>query len=464
MYDIRQFKPVLYLLVLTGIFGFALAAESGTLLVIGVVALGSNAWLVHRGVFKPMPRLVSNVVTILALLYAIHEWLTLGVAAVIFIGEFLMFLQMVKLWEQRGNRDYATLLMLSLLLMVASAISTANIFFGVLMVIYLFLALYCCLLFHLKVETDNAREAMFIPKRKVSPAALRQDQRRLSQSMRKLTGLVSFVGIVFAVAVFIFFPRGTGAGMLGPVQFKATQALAGFADEVSFQNIARIQQNEAMIAIVRLRHKGDIVHGGMPLMLRGVTLDTYAGKKGGWRWLRWPRPGSKVTGIEGRDRGEPEEVNSDFRSEYDVPDNEPKALVADAATADAWVQDITLLPTGTNVLFAMAGPYSITPKGQPLSLIFSSRDGELRQKSMRERDRLPGPTHYEITSTNKLGNTPPPLTSGTLAKNIDPLLPKYITDHNVGGSNANGPLVEQRKKRDHPGGEPDELDEEIAQN
>ena len=61
------------------------------------------------------------------------------------------------MWEQRANRDYAQLLVLSLLLMVAAAISTGSLVFGLLFVGYLLTSLYCCLLFHLKVETDDAR-------------------------------------------------------------------------------------------------------------------------------------------------------------------------------------------------------------------------------------------------------------------------------------------------------------------
>ena len=45
--------------------------------------------------------------------------------------------------------------------------------------------------------------------------------------MRRLTGFVSAVSIVLAVAVFLFFPRGSGANMLSPFQFRPAQALTG---------------------------------------------------------------------------------------------------------------------------------------------------------------------------------------------------------------------------------------------
>ena len=42
----------------------------------------------------------------------------------------MLLLQLVKLYEQRANRDYAQLIVLSLLLMVAAAINTASLVFG----------------------------------------------------------------------------------------------------------------------------------------------------------------------------------------------------------------------------------------------------------------------------------------------------------------------------------------------
>src|SRR5262245_3669897 len=173
MYDIRQFKPALYLLVLMGMTGFSLAASVPGLWVLSVGAVLLNAWLVYTGRFRPMPRLVANIVTVLGLLLLAAAVKIGGPAPILIIGQFLVLLQIVKLFEQRANRDYAQLLVLSLLLMVAGAISTYSLLFGLLFIGYLFLSLYCCLLFHLKVETDHAKQAIGIPEDKLNPATLR---------------------------------------------------------------------------------------------------------------------------------------------------------------------------------------------------------------------------------------------------------------------------------------------------
>jgi 4-hydroxybenzoate polyprenyltransferase len=68
MYDIRQFKPALYLLLLLGFSGFALAAEAPGLCVLSVTALVLNAWMLKTRRFTPIPHWLANAITFLALL------------------------------------------------------------------------------------------------------------------------------------------------------------------------------------------------------------------------------------------------------------------------------------------------------------------------------------------------------------------------------------------------------------
>ena len=212
-----------------------------------------NAYLLKTGRFGPMPRPLANGLTVLAAAFA--AWRLAGTAyPVTVVAEFLVVLQVVKLYERRAARDEAQLLVLSLLLMVASAISTDSLLFGLLLIAYLFLALYCCLLFHLKVEADAAKRAMGLRDwrdDRVHPVTLRQDQRHFPRSMRRITAVVSAISVATAVVVFLAFPRGAGAGFLGPMRpFRADQTLVGLSESVDFQDIAKIQQNTAKAGYV----------------------------------------------------------------------------------------------------------------------------------------------------------------------------------------------------------------------
>src|SRR3954471_1511321 len=170
MYDIRQFKPALYTLLILGMSGFALAAQAPGMWALAIGAIVLNGWLVKTGRFRPLPRVVANLITLLALLYIVYDIRTSGAAPILVIGQFLVLLQLVKIYEQRANRDYAQLLILSLLLMVAGSVSTASVIFVLIVIACLFLSLCCCLLFHLKVETDQARSLIAVPADQINPA------------------------------------------------------------------------------------------------------------------------------------------------------------------------------------------------------------------------------------------------------------------------------------------------------
>lgn len=330
MYDIRQFRPMLYTLLLLGFTGYALAAETPGLWLLAVGGTLLNGYLVRRQSFRPIPRMVANVVTLLFAAWMIVRVRAIPGPTIFAIGEFLTFLQLVKLYEQRGNRDIAQLLVLSLLLMIAAAISTASLAFGVLFVVYLFLSLYCCLLFHLKAESDHARQITGLENEKLNEMTLRQDQRFLSRSMRRLAGVVSAFAIVTALAVFLLFPRGTAAGLIGNLAFQPSQAMTGFNDTIDFQDVARITQNDTQVAWVTIKKNGQPWgNAGEVIYLRGNVCDTYvsdAADNSRWKWLRSPDTGST-----------------------DLP------ATPDADAGDLFEQDVRLLPTGTKTLFALPG-------------------------------------------------------------------------------------------------------------
>ena len=394
MYDIRQFKPTLYALIALGISGFCLASGSLGLFLLAAALVAFNAYLVKAAKFRPVPRIVANLVTIVA-----GGWTVLrvsdGEVPVEPVGLFLVALQLVKLYEQRGNRDYGQLIVLSLLTMIASAMlpGGTSLLFGMMFLAWVLLSLYTCLLFHLKVETDAARRYLgrgaFQQARprlasEDADAAnnrLRQDQRRLGSSLRRLTVVVAAAGMAMAVFIFLAFPRGGGQGFLHDVaSFQAgQQSVTGFSGNVDFQSIARIQQNESVVA--------HVVTGGPTsgsLYLRGNALDLYQSdprEADRWSWSRSALLEQQSVGVQMS--GDPTAVA------YGVPIDQP--LVE---------QQIELLPTGSSALFSLAGPVLIrfdeAPRGAD---VIVGPDGTLSVA----RISLTRPITYSVMST---GRTP----------------------------------------------------------
>jgi transglutaminase-like putative cysteine protease len=418
MYDIRQFRPTLYVLLFLGFCGFAIAALTPGLWMVSVMLLAFNAWLVKTGRFSPMPRWAANLVTIPVLFYVFVVMRSSSEKAIMTIGQCLVLLQLLKLFEQRANRDYAQLLLLSLFLMVAAAMNTASLVFGVLFFVYLFISLYCCLLFHLKCENDAARAVYNLPDAKFNPATLRQDQHYLSRSMRRLTGLVSFVSIATAVFVFLFFPRGAGEGIFGRRLMSPEQALTGFSDKVSFQQVARIARNDAIVARVKVTINGQAPATPGPLLLRGMTLDSYSGRSGGgpmWQWRRTISGGEHPFPI-----GEGETAS--FTN--DMPPN-------------AVTQEINLQPTASRVLFAVSSPVSLRVQ-RNMSIRYYDRDGIVQSEEPLDQA---APLEYTVISTGKPPPVAPPASAdllGTDSSQIDPKIRAMAHNPEVCGVDARG--------------------------
>jgi transglutaminase-like putative cysteine protease len=452
MYEVREFKPALYVLILLGISGYALAAQAPILWTLATATVLANAWLVRTGRFVPWPRWIVNLITLAAFCLMAMQIAQLGQRSALVIGQFLVILQLIKLFEQRSNRDYGQAIVLGLLLMVAAAINTASLVFGLVLLAYLLVGLYTSLLFDLKEEADRVRAATTVIEPPAPADARRRHQQSLSRSLRRLTGVISGVGGAMAIAVFVLFPRWGTGGMIPQIELRSTQTLTGFSDRVGFQQVARIQQNEQVVAHVRVHHNGQLVEGTEPLLLRGVTLDAYTGNSQGpggrWQWMRSPV----------------QEQAKDARRGAWLTLAEPGA--------DEWRQEVRLLPTGTHALFALPGAVRIQMTRRDTSLVYTPTDEALRLQ-----DRIVAPVEYEVVSRGTLSLPPSGRDEGRMSlrrlqrllpqvarrpplANIDPRIGQYARRPEVSGSNAQGPLHEQR-----PISVPThELDEAIATN
>jgi transglutaminase-like putative cysteine protease len=407
-----------------------------------------------------MPRIVANLVTLAGLLVLAATMQQGSDTPIFVIGQFLVLLQLVKLYEQRANRDYAQILILNLLQMVSAAISTAALVFGVLFLIYLVVALYCCLLFHLKVETDAVRQAKWYWARRdglagagiVAGAAAAaapigqypqpSDRQPMRRSLFRVTSILSVVGVACAIFMFFFFPRGASSGLIGPLQLNPNESLTGFSEHVNFQNVAMISQNTQTIAWVKV-HRGSEPYQGV-LMLRGLTLDTYTGS-GGEESFQWTRTPPR-----------------DFRSLYDAQSYELSGDrgVAEDPTSMLIRQEVTLAPTGTTAIFALGGIVRFKPDDPRDRFRFSPQDQVIQSD-----EPLYHRINYVVDSSSDLTvDSWPPRYLGN--SRIDPKIEEFARRPEVSGSDELGPLAARRppRSREMSLSPPTALDVQIAHN
>lgn len=395
---ISQFKPALYFLLLLGITGFAIASQSPGIWLLGTAGVALNGWLVATGRFRPLPRVLANVITLASMFFIARQLFSPINSPVLTIGQFLVILQVVKLWEQRANRDYGQLLVLSLLLMVAACINASSLIFGLILIGYLFLSLYCCLLFHLKVETDKAMAAYPLPQEKISPAVLRQDQRFLSRSMRRLAMVTSTGSILMAIVVFLVFPRSSGQSFLVPSQTRLGATSVGYGEDFNFNNISRIQQNDRIIAYTSVTRNGRMLGAGDSIYLRGSTKDRYRGEAvdpSGAISRRYAGRGSFD-----RDARDYQAIGVAKHTAYTPRDTTFVPRPAGEPTV-TFTQKTSLSPTGTRTLFVVSGTGVPGERVASIRSFTGYRDLSIvpgTDLGLQTEDILSGAVEYEATS------------------------------------------------------------------
>ena len=206
--------------------------------------------------------------------------------------------------------------------------------------------------------------------------------------------------------------------------WRPRDTLTGFSEQVSFQSVARIQQNNDAVGTVRVFTNGQPgPYASGVLLLRGSTDDYYSGGdnsdtgRGAYQWSHapdartgWYQPMSDLEGNVWRPAG--------------VPADAPAGPVR---------QEIDLSPTGTPVLFALAGATRLRvedgPGARKLRVIrYGAADGTLRAD-----DALTKPIQYAVESTGSLGDADPPPHQASV---IDPAIAAFARRTDVTGGLA----------------------------
>lgn len=451
MYDLRQFRTMLYTVLTLSVVGYGIALESPAHVLIGVVLVQLNRWATAGGREFALPKFLCGAIAL-----ATGAWCALGLSSgamtpLLAVSQWLFFLMLVLLWGRHDNRAYAQMLLMSLVIMVAGAINSASLFYGLALIGYVFLSLYCCLLFHLKVENEHAAKVYQVPREQLEIGTARTDRALFNRSMRRLTELVSVVSLVLAMLVFLFFPRASTPTLMMQLQAAQRAPMTGFSERVSFDQVARITQSNDIVAHVALTKDGQ-PYRPPELYLRGTTLDIYTGGTTRREGLRWQWLRSMAAWESGR------------MQRFEAGRGSPVTRSSEGGIQ----QDILLKPTGSATLFALDGANWLMADRQ-LDVQYFANDGTLRLTEV-PRSQL----QYSVISSGQppqpvepslYMNLRPPgfnMMGGFLPTEsvIDPAITEYARRPDVSGIDQDQALYEKR------GGQqgPTDLDATIAKN
>ncbi|QNN22129.1 DUF3488 domain-containing transglutaminase family protein [Planctomycetales bacterium ZRK34] len=368
---IRSFRRLIYGQVILGVIAYAVA-EQNAAMVLAAGTLSTLSWYVVEGPGgKPLPRWLINLGVVTVTVWLFYTQVTRQKELIIGLGEFILCIQLFKLYERKLNRDYAQLIVLSLMQMVCASIISAEIVFGILLALYLVLTLFTLLQFQLKVSYDVALRAAM----KQAPPGEQATRPRpvVSRGHRhhfNITAIVCGIGAMgLSAFFFVVLPRGAGKGILGEWTPPTRRSVSGFDDKVELAGGTRITTSRVPVMNVQLtldgRAFGSDEHN---FLMRGLSLDHY--DRTTHRWTRTVAGDNPLA----------------------LKDHDAVVLAEAPKAASLLHQQITLRRQTGGTLFAAYPPVKIASRHLP-SVRFNALDQVLVV-----RDPVPGNIQYSVES------------------------------------------------------------------
>jgi transglutaminase-like putative cysteine protease len=288
-------KLATFLLAGTALFTLATAAVLPPLTLVLVALAFVLSWFADPetriGGWFDRAAIAFNVVTLIFLAFAVFQVARSfpDVDLLPFL-DFVLFLLVLKLCQRRGNRDYLQVFVLSFLVMLAGAWLAVSVVFIVGFGVYVLLATWTLVLFHLRREIEEnyiVRHASESRAEQVTATRVLNSRRVVGLSFFATTGAVALVVMLGSTFVFAMVPRVGLGFILGGV--RRPVGIAGFTDEVKLgmqgtistdnQTVVLRAQVPAIAALTNESARENVISA---LYWRGTVYDTYDNAQ----WIR----------------------------------------------------------------------------------------------------------------------------------------------------------------------------------
>jgi len=360
---IERFRISALLLVLVATVAFCVSQRNMTLLLVaGPLAVLS--WYVTEGPKgRSLPRWVQTVLLVVLVGWTIVDARLLPELsdAMGLLGRFVLWLLLIKLYAKKAPRDYAHVLVLSAVLVMAGTLQSVEFSFSLLVFAYGAIAVWTILLFQLWSAREKSRDARARAVAEVSavpgsgsraaslvPVLQPAFGRHVVGQFRWLAVLALVVGAILSTVVFIIFPRELSDLARRNARFGVLQS--GFSGEVRLFTNDRITESRREVFTIEWRDSRDeAMQFAGPLYLRGAVLDRYDPASGRWAKVREPSGAYTVQTKSRRDGG----------------DADPFARFARFATVaiderfQTYIQRVSMRSLASDVVFSVWVPLAI---------------------------------------------------------------------------------------------------------
>lgn len=288
-------KLIAYLLSGLGFLALSLGSELSTVS-LTLIALGWGASIFAEGERVATPGWSRGWTTAVVGLFVVQVLRGVGGGSVLVLAmEFTAFLQISRLMNRRGARDYQQIAVLAFLHLITATVLSTELAYGMIFLGFVIVTPWMLALSHLRREIEgNYPGASPMQGRAVA------DVRRVLASRRVIgprflvgTAALALPIFVLTASIFLFFPR-VGLGLL-TFGHARSQRVTGFGNSVDLTGFGTIRDDPTVVLRVTPPASTPTPRPArLSLRLRGTSFDRYDGR----RWTRSPSTPRSVGHLE----------------------------------------------------------------------------------------------------------------------------------------------------------------------
>ena len=276
----RKLDIPVVLTVWAGISALSMAQDNGLYFVAGTLAAGVNLVMALMERNLSAHRMIVNIGMVATTGFVLLQ-LVSGRPILTCLGQFIILIQIAKLFDRKTSRDATQLLLLSVMNMIIGALNTESLWFAIALLGYVMLLCHTAMVLTLmrgledgegSLAAPPARTTFNIPMKWPGPTIL-----------GRLVVILGFV-VITAVASFLVLPH-TANLVTGMTQASPHGKMPTFGDPVQLGKPKNIQMSDLVVMYVSLDQAGG--HKMLPMSaryLRGQVFYVYENKQ----WSRRP--------------------------------------------------------------------------------------------------------------------------------------------------------------------------------
>lgn len=360
----RRYHTISHVAVLLGMLTFCVADDMPGLGLFAIVATAGSWVLFRSSTVSPFSRWAIN----LLLLAATANMFRLALAAqgalqdeaIAILAQYLIYLQLIKLFETRTPRDQAQLLTLNVMLVLGAVLTSVTFQVGVMLMLYAPAFLSASLAFQLYAGQHRAVARRSRPAHD-TPLLVSSAGRHAVAHLRAVSLLALALIAVAAAAIFVMMPRSIGDDFIGQWPRARSGTESGFSDAVRLGDSGIISESwDIVIEFDLVDQAGRRLNLDVNRYLRGTVLDEYDPATHTWNR-------SKV--LSRLDKQRSNQLNAASRGKDSLPPSD--------STVTQFIQNIHLRNKSTDHLFSLWEPAQVAADTQQ-TIYLNRADSTLR--------------------------------------------------------------------------------------